>query len=262
MRKPILNAADAPSAGSGGAGASTEALLDFFIKREQVYNDFVRALGQYKLNVAQAELAEAQAAGQIERAMILDTVRMQLYSDLQRLDAESQVAERRIHDLQVKARYALKLLEGRTVAGSFGSVRDCYKYFETRAMIEADEALFKPLSASGEGVTGADFLDNHSPDRPCLDPKAADLRNVLTLINWTFPMQYLARPGTPAMFLFVQLFRAIGSVAGETVGQLNQYIDQIRKNTYDTWKPVMLAGLDASAAAKAILESTGGNKMA
>jgi hypothetical protein len=260
MARAIHGGTNRPLSSSGN-GDGGMGLLDFFIKREQVYNDFVRALGQYKLNVAQAELAEAQMANQIIRAMILDTVRLQLYTDLQRVNAEAKVAARRIHDVQVKVRYALHLLEGGPLSGSYGAVRDSYKYFETRVMIEADETLFGPLSLAGTEICGNNFLDNHDSDKACLDPKPADLSNALTLINWSFQMQYLARSGSPAMQQFVKLYKTIDSVAGKTVKQLSTYIDQIRKNSYDTWKPVMLAALDTSSAERSILMNTGPNKM-
>jgi len=255
---PLMGRASASD--DADAGANT-GVLDFFIKREQIFNDFVRAVGHYKLDAAQAQLAEAQAASQFERAAILDRARMQLYLDLEQLNSEAAATEKRINEIELKARYALHFLEGRPLSGSYGVVRESYKYFETRAMLERDDELFKPLALNGLTIRGKDFLDNYYPTKPCLDPESDDLRNLLTLISWTFRMQYLAKTGTSAQQQFVRLYKVIDSVASSTVDRLNAYIDQIRNRTYETWTPVIFAALETSNTARRVLENTGPNAM-
>lgn len=250
------------SAGGGGGGGSTvEGILGAFTDRMRAYNDFVRAVGEYKLNEAQADLIEAQAAGAIERAMILDAVRTQLIIDLEALNAESAAAARKIAAVTRRAGYAIHLLNGTPMADFNGCV-DAYKTFEKAALLEADEKLFAPLSVATNAITGADFLDNRDPDRPCQDPRPTDLANAIRLINWSFRMRYIALPGSEAQHQFVRVFQTIGTVADRTVGKIRTYLDQLKSSTYKTWNPVQIIGLESSSAARSILENPGPNSAA
>ena len=131
-----------------------------------------------------------------------------------------------------------------------------YKYFETQAKIEAGEALFSSLTSPPDSIKADDFFDNRDPSRPCQSPQPSDLRNALTLIDWTFRMQYVAKSGSAAEEQFVHLFRAIASVAGNTIDEISRYMDQMRQKTYDTWKPVQILGIKLTAEEKKVLEST------
>jgi hypothetical protein len=239
---------------SGGA-AGQQGLFDPFAGRLQAFNGFIQALAQYKLADAREQLVRAQADGQEARAEILWAIANQLESDIYRMNVSSQSAERRIDAIARKARYAQHLLSGTRMA-DFQGCASAYKYFETQAKIEAGEALFSSLTPSPDPITAGDFFDNRDPGRACQAPQPGDLRNPLTLIDWTFRMQYVARSGSAAEEHFVSLFKAIASVAGNTINEIGLYMEGMRRKTYDVWNPVQILGIEPTAEQKKVLEGT------
>jgi hypothetical protein len=232
-----------------------QGFFDSFAGRLQAFNGFIQALAQYKLADAKEQLILAQADQQEARAEILWAIANQLESDIYRMNVSSQSAERRINAIARKARYAQHLLSGTRMA-DFQGCASAYKYFETQAKIEAGESLFSSLTTSPDPITADDFFDNRDPGRACQAPQPGDLRNALALIDWTFRMQYVAKSGSAAEEHFVSLFKAIASVAGNTINEIGLYMDQMRQKTYDVWKPVQILGIEPTAEEKKVLEGT------
>jgi hypothetical protein len=238
------------------SSAPQQGFFEPFAGRLAAYSDFVRAAAQYKVADAQEQLIRAQADGHQALAESLWIITRQLETDLYRLNNSAHAAQRRITEIARKARYAQHLLSGTRMA-DFPGCASAYKYFETQAKIEAGEALFAQLTIPANVIEAGDFFDNRDPGRQCQSPQAHDLRNALTLIDWTFRMQYVAKSGSAAEEQFVRLFKAIASVAHNTIAEINHYMEQLRQKTYDTWKPVQIMGLESTPAERSILGGTG-----
>ena len=229
-----------------------------FSERVKAFGELVRSVAELKLKSAQAELCEAIAAGHWARARILETALAQLQNDFEAVNRARIVARRKAQDLIAKAHAASMLLQGAEIA-AFSHARDAYKSFEKQAMIEGDASLFGS-SFDPATITGAQFLDNRKPDRPCESPPSSGAPvTALQLMDWALRRQYLARTGTPAQEHFVGLFRQIAQVARASLAAIQQTRDALRAQVYDAWQPVHILGFEPTPAEIRILACTGPN---
>ena len=249
-----MNGAEAPAA-NGESGGSQQ--FDVFADRVRAYGEFVRAVGMLKLQTAQAELVNAQAANEWQKAMILDAVREQLIYDLQRMNNQRRIYDREIHNIRKKARLATYLISGRPMA-TFNNCVDAYKHFERLALVQADaDALFLPIPHSQMTINGGDFVDNDDPTTACLDPTERDLQNALSLMDWASRNHYFARTGSSAHRAIISLYQAIAAVANESVELMRKYLDEIQQQTYDVWNPIQIVGIASGISESSILNNTG-----
>jgi hypothetical protein len=231
-------------------------LLDPFPERVKAFAELVKAVGQQKLQTAQAELTEAVTAGQWVRARIIETTLAQLQADFDTANHAQLAAGKKIRDLDGKAHAASMLLRG-TQISAYTHARDAYRFFEKQALIEADESLFTTTFKAAT-IRGSQFLDNRSPEKPADDPQFDDETiNALQLMDWALQKQYIARPGSKAQQSFVRIFKQIAEVAKKTLTAIEGTRDKIRTQVFETWKPVQILGVEPTAAEKRILTNPG-----
>ena len=244
-----------PTSSSAKQAPQAATVFDAFAERLRAYNDMVRAVGEHKLLDAREQYVRAQANGLEARAALLWDLVFQLESDLDRLNNTARAADRRIAVIARKARFAQYLLSGKPIP-AFAASADAYRFFERQVKIEAGDKLYSLTIAPGS-ITADDFIDNTHPNQSCQPPQPRDLRNTCALMAWTLRMKYVARAGSRAEELFARLFRIIASVPRKTTDDINRYMDELRRKTYEVWKPVQIIGLEASSEGKRILENTG-----
>jgi hypothetical protein len=233
-------------------------LIDPFPDRVKAFSELVRSVAELKLKSAQAELTEALTTREWVRARILETVLTQLQNDFEAVNRARVSARRKIQELAEKAHAASMLLQGAEIA-AFGHARDAYKSFERQALIEGDPALFA-TTFDPATITGAQFLDNRKPDRPCdFSPSDGRPMNALQLMDWALRRQYIAHSGSHAQTLFTTLFQQIAQVARTSLAAIEQTRDAFRAQVYDVWQPVRILGVEPSPAELRLLSSTGPN---
>jgi hypothetical protein len=231
-------------------------VLDAFPERQRAMNEMVKAVGEFKLKAAQAELTEAVAADQATRTYMLQVVVGQLQKDLATVNAQGTSANLKVSNLASRVQAANMLLRGTEIA-AYSHAKDAYKFFEKLAIIEGDESLFSTVF-DPKSIKGKDFLNNRDPSKPCEGPPTDEKEmNALQLMDFALGKQYIARTGSSAQRQFVRLFKEIQKVADNSVAAIRQHTDAVRKSVFDAWTPVRILGVEPTPAEKRILESTG-----
>jgi hypothetical protein len=208
--------------------------------RLKVYNDYIKALADYRKAAAEAVLKEAQAAGEWAKVKAMQVVIRQMVLELQRLNRQRARVAKEIKRITELARRARPLLSGRQL-GAFASAWSAYQQFEQKALLESTTDLYSiPVPESARAASH--FLDNRAPARPC-EPLPKDVVTALGLAAWLRSMKYMARSGTPPHQSLAHLFRAINGVAQQEVKVMQEAIEQMRKGTYDAWKPSTIIGV-------------------
>lgn len=226
-----------------------------YTERLKVFNDFVRALGEYKLKEAEAELKNAQAAGEYVRVRILDSVRLQLEVDLRKLRTASRETERQIKSLEGRSQAASLFLRGEFLP-NYGSAKIGYKYFETQAMLEGSEDLFA-IECRSESIQAKHLVNCRTKGGECAALPEDLEPNALAFMDWMLGKKYLPRTGTPAQRCVIKLFQAFNNIAKRKVTAIQELYSQVKKGTYDVWQPASIIGLEPTPAQKRVMDSTG-----
>ncbi len=208
--------------------------------RLKVYNDYIKALGEYKKSSAEAELKLAEAAGLWSKAEAMRVVIRQMVRELQRLHRQTGQVQTQVKRIGQLARRARLLLAGRRLEG-FSQAWSAYQYFELRAMLESEADLTAVLLPV-DSHDAVYFLDNRFPQRAC-QPLPTEIGTALGLAAWLRTSKYMVRSGSPPHTSLAHLFRAINSVAEREVQSLLAALDALRKGTYDSWKLPQILGV-------------------
>jgi hypothetical protein len=209
--------------------------------RLKEYNDYIKALGEYKKASAEAELKLAEAAAQWEKVRAMRLVINQMALDLKRLNQQIHRNKQEMARIDTRAKSASVLLNGRPIA-AFARAWAAYTWFERQAMVEASHLLYA-VPVPDDAHEATNFVDNRNPDATC-QPLPASATTAPQLASFLFENKYMARKG-PAHATLAALFGAINSVAAATVADLEKAIEDMRKGTYDAWKPDQIIGVPA-----------------
>lgn len=232
------------------------------LDREQVFEhwqamaelqvEFFVALGQHKLQAARAELVYAVAAQHWALARMKATIAMELESTLKRLQRQRHQSQRYIQRLGRHARAASKIRDGEDLSPSQTSLMwGGYTIFERLAPLR----VIKELTATPlhpEARSGHSYALPQHLDHLCNDPPS-HIDNVLELISWLRRQHLVPRRGTHAYHQIVEAFSKIAAVAETEVGSLRTALESLEKNTYDTWRPVVIAAIPDNVDAKKII---------
>jgi hypothetical protein len=218
----------------------------------QLQVKFVEALGQYKVDVARAELTDAVAAGEWEVARMKAQVVKELEASLRRLNRQRTTTARRVARLDRQVRNLAKIRGGEDVtATQLTLLWAAYRVFERSVPAETLEKILNtPLH--DESRQGCSYVDPHLPQRPCPNPPDS-VDNVHALIAWLQQHRFLPRRGTAAYRQVMAALTTFGDYAASEVAALEQSLRDIEQGTYSTWQPVMIAGLPDTVDAKKIV---------
>lgn len=201
-------------------------------ERVRAHGDYVAKLGQYKLDVAKAELESARAAHETERTKATVEVIKQLKRDLHELNGAKMKTKEEIERLSKRGRQAGYLIRGRKILDYQASWRALDRFLSD-AMLDSDVPLFDIL-ISPEAKASSNFLDN-ADSRAACEEAPEWVGNVLQLCSWLRGKQYVPKLGSKAQYHLMEVFEAINKVAEAEVATLNARIQQIRDGTYDVW---------------------------
>lgn len=203
---------------------------------------FIEKLGAYKLATAQADLVHAVAASQWAVARMKATVARELQQSLARLGQLRYQTRRRQRHLMRRARDIAKIRDGERLSPSqLDKVWAAYTVFQRAVPPSTLEQLIA-TEVDAAAVEPDSYVDIRHPDQPCRRPPAS-VTNVHGLIQWLRRNRYVPRCGTIAYQQVMRAFYEIGSVATEQNRQLIETLRELEQRTYDTWKPVAIAGL-------------------
>ncbi len=210
--------------------------------RLKVYNDYIKALADYKKASADAMLKQAEAAAQWEQVRAMRVVIRQLELELKRLNQQTGRVAKEVKRQAELGKRASLLLSGKRLA-LFARSWAAYQKFEIKALLQSTIDLYT-ISVPSNARAASNYLNNRDPGRPCQE-LPDDVNTALALASWLQAQRYMARSGGAAHHALTLLFRAINEVAKQEIKELQDALDQMRKGTYDAWKPPTIIGVPA-----------------
>jgi len=215
-------------------------------ERLKVYNDYIKAMGQYAKDVADAALTRAKTAGEWQKIAAIQMILKELMIAQNALKTEEYKVKQEIDRIRNQERRAILLLRGARI-DSFQEAWAAYLWFQGRAMAETGDKLFK-IKVGPDARSPDNFIDNSKPANEC-EELPASVKNVLGLAAWLKEKKYMAKNGSAAQELLAQLFSEINNLAAETVTKLRDHITEIDKQEFDLLKHPAIPGVAASPAA-------------
>jgi hypothetical protein len=213
--------------------------------------EYLEALGEAKLRVAKAEVAQAVAAEHWAVARMKMTLARELQSTLLRLRQQRHRTRRRIQRLGRHAHAAAKIRSGEDLpASQLNLMWGGYTVFERLTPVSVIEELSN-IPLHPEARRGASYAAAES-NRPCPDPPA-EVSNVLGLISWLRRHRLVPRRGTHAYRQVVSAFARIASVAETQTEQLRSALRALEEDTFETWQPAVIAALPDNVDVKKLL---------
>jgi hypothetical protein len=214
--------------------------------------DFLEALGEHKLQAAKAELARAVAAQHWAVARMKATVANELESSLKRLTRQRNQVNRFIQRLGRHAKSAAKIRSGEDLRPSqLALMWAGYTVFERLTPVSVLDEL--SLTALHPTVRdGCSYADPRQPEVTCPSvPQEID--NVLALIGWLKHEQLVPRRGTHAYRQVIGAFSRIAGCAATEIEKTRAALQGLEQNTYENWKPLIIAALPDSVDVKKII---------
>ena len=219
--------------------------------RQKVYVDYIDKLGNYKLRMANIAIKEAEAAGKWKEVERQQEVFKQVQRDLRLFNRDRASERKKIERMKNVVKSARVLLRGRRVSLSlFSQGWRAYCRLEDRARLAAGDKPFK-IKVPKEARTADNFLNIRQTDTVEAVP-ASDAKNALLLIHWLYDQRYMAKAGSDAQRVLVELYQQFNTVAAESIEDMRTRIAAMRKDTYDVWSLNEILGVQGSAAAKRI----------
>ncbi|NLF73867.1 MAG: hypothetical protein GX575_33075 [Candidatus Anammoximicrobium sp.] len=214
---------------------------------------FVEARGVYQKNAAEAELRNAQAAyelartkGELANVRAKEAFLKQVQLDLARMNRRRRQMEKRIDLIADMAKNAAMIRNGERLHSSLlGPLWQGYNYFTKFAPQSVlDEIMETAIDRRARTKTNFVVVrDKSTADQDV----AADIENVLELIEWVRTNRYMPKKGKPAYRQITSAFGLIAAVAEPEIAKLQEALQEIDKGVHDAWKPIELLGLQWSS---------------
>lgn len=206
--------------------------------RFRVRNDYFKALGEYKLRLAQRDLVKAEAENLRTAIDLKRLLIKQLERDLRALARERARAEQLVQKSRTPAKKVSRLLEGRKLStGVFADGRAAFFVMLPEALISTgvQEAAFdKPIPRSA--TTSGNFISVRD-DRPATNVPD-EVVNAAQLMEWMLDRkrEFVARLGSGAQRAVLAIFKAIADGAKAEVAAIRAALESMRAGTYTAWK--------------------------
>ena len=216
--------------------------------------DFIERLGEYKLNVAKAELVDAVALNQLAVARMKAALAKELERTLRRLSTARRRDRRRIQRLARQAADAALIREADTISlNGLSRMWSAYSVLLRLTPAEVIEELTAtPIDSAAR--KGRSYLNRRRPAEPC-DDVPEELEDVLGLLAWIRRRRYAARPGTRAYRQVIAAFGSIAQVAERTIGQIEAALRAMEQETFEAWKPLAIAALPDTVDVQKIVQA-------
>lgn len=225
-------------------------------ERLKVYNEYIKALAEYKLKAAQADVEAAKAANLWAEVRAKEIVIEQIQKDLKEFNQTRAETKRELKQIQDREKAAMRLLRGSKLeTNAYSSAWASYVWFESGALIGSGEKLYL-VKVKSSARTANNFIAT-SPKFPLVDA-TKDIDNGLKLMDWMNDHRFVADRGSDAQLVVTRIFQEINAVAAKSVAEINTRLAAIRKNTFDAWNFNAILGVSPNPVAQRV--QTAGNK--
>lgn len=201
--------------------------------------EYMEKLGEYRLNVARAEVEEAKAANLLQEARLKARTVDRLERELRRLDSQRQQVERRIHRYEEAGKRASMIRRADQLDPDL--VPQVWIGFNV-FLKEAPHTLLEELvqiHLDAAALASGNFSYPREPDKTC---EPAPPGNVLQLCDWLRRKNYMPRFGTLTWLKVNETFEKLAGVGITACEKLREAMGRLEDRTFDRWMPVMLTG--------------------
>ena len=214
--------------------------------------DFLRELGNYKLNAAKSDLVTAVASNQLAVARMKAHIAQELQGALRRLHQMEARTATKVKRLMAMARNAAYIQNGDDMTRSRMQLMwAAYKVFERMVPVQQLEPTMR-MDLHPGARKGTQYVNKAEPTEHCHNlPEHVD--NAHMLVGYIKRRHYLPIRGTLAHRHVLKVFEAIADVAAAQLDKMQNAIEQMRNNTYKVWNPLIIAGLPDTMDVKKIL---------
>jgi len=214
--------------------------------------DFLRELGNYKLNAAKSDLVAAVASNQLAVARMKALIAQELQGALRRLHQMEGRTATKVKRLTTMARNAAYIQNGDDMTRSRMQLMwAAYKVFERMVPLEQLETTMR-IDLHPGARKGTQYINKAAPSEHCHDIPA-HVDNAHMLVGYIKRRHYLPLRGTLAHRHVLKVFEAIAHVASAQLNKMQAAIKQMRANTYQVWNPLIIAGLPDTMDVKKII---------
>lgn len=214
--------------------------------------DFLRELGNYKLNAAKSDLVTAVASNQLAVARMKAHIAQELQGALRRLHQMEARTATKVKRLMAMARNAAYIQNGDDMTRSRMQLMwAAYKVFERMVPVQQLEPTMR-MDLHPGARKGTQYVNKAEPTAHCHNiPEHVD--NAHMLVGYIKRRHYLPIRGSLAHRHVLKVFEAIADVAAAQLDKMQNAIEQMRNNTYKVWNPLIIAGLPDTMDVKKIL---------
>ena len=214
--------------------------------------DFLRELGNYKLNAAKSDLVTAVASNQLAVARMKAHIAQELQGALRRLHQMEARTATKVKRLMAMARNAAYIQTVDDMTRSRMQLMwAAYKVFERMVPVQQLEPTMR-MDLHPGARKGTQYVNKAEPAEHCHNiPEHVD--NAHMLVGYIKRRHYLPIRGSLAHRHVLKVFEAIANVAAAQLDKMQNAIEQMRSNTYKVWNPLIIAGLPDTMDVKKIL---------
>jgi hypothetical protein len=216
--------------------------------------DFLRELGEYRLNAAKSSLVAAVASNQLAVARMKAQVAQELEGALRRMHRIEGRLKTQSQRVTTMAKNVSFMHNGADMTKArMVSMWAAFKVFERMVPLEQIRTSME-IEIQPTARLSHQFIDKYDPSLECENvPNIID--NAYMLVGWLKKMHYLPVRGSKAYLLVMKVFEKLALVAQQQIDVLNQARRQIRENTFKVWNPLILAGLPDTVDVKKLLSA-------
>ena len=216
--------------------------------------DFLRELGEYRLNAAKSSLVAAVASNQLAVARMKAQIAQELEGALRRMHRIEGRLKTQSQRVTVMAKDVSFIHNGADMTKArMVSMWAAFRVFERMVPLQQIQTSME-IEIQPTARLSHQFIDKYEPSQECQSvPLSVD--NAYMLVGWLKKNHYLPVRGSKAYLLVIKVFEMLAQVAKQQIDVLNEARRQIRENTFKVWDPLILAGLPDTLDVKKILSA-------
>jgi hypothetical protein len=216
--------------------------------------DFLRELGEYRLNIAKSSLVAAVASNQLAVARMKAQVAQELEGALRRMHRIEGRLKTQKQRVTIMAKNVSFIHNGADMTKyRMNLMWAAFRVFERMVPLQQIQASMK-IEVQPTARLSNQFINKYAPSKECENvPISVD--NAYMLVGWIKKKHYLPIRGSKAYLLVIMVFEMLAQVAQQQIDVLSQARRQIRERTFEIWNPLIIAGLPDTLDVKKILSA-------
>jgi len=216
--------------------------------------DFLRELGEYRLNAAKSSLVAAVASNQLAVARMKAQVAQELEGALRRMHRIEGRLKTQSQRVLAMAKDVSFIHNGTDMTKArMESMWAAFRVFERMVPLEQIQTSME-IEIQPTARLSHQFVDKYNQGQEC-ESVPINVDNAYMLVGWLKKKHYLPVRGSKAYLLVMKVFETLAVVAQQQIDAVNEARTQIRENTFKIWNPLIIAGLPDTLDVKKILSA-------